>query len=482
MPDLRPVLFAIGALLTALAAAMVFPALADLAAGQDGWRAFALSSGAALFAGGGLMLAFHAPDWVVTARQTFVLTTASWVVLTAFAALPFIMFDPSLSWADAYFEAMSGLTTTGSTVLDGLDDRPPGILLWRALLQWLGGIGIIVMAVAILPFLGVGGMQLFRSESSDLTDKVLPRTARVAASIGAAYAVLTVLWAAMLWLAGMGGFDALCHAMTTIATGGYSTRDASIGHFDNGAIETIVIAGMIAGSLPFMLYLAALRGGTRVLLGDSQVRWFLGIAAAVVVAMTVWLALHLDAPPAFALRRAAFNVVAVMTGTGYSTADYGQWGALALTVMFFLMFVGGCTGGTTGGIKIFRFQVLFSTVRVEIARIVQPHRVFVAHYNRKPIAEAATSAVFGFYFLFFAAFAVVALALSLHGHGFVTSVSGAATAIANVGPGLGDTIGPSGNFSGFQDSAKWIMAAAMLLGRLELFTVLVLFLPRFWRP
>ena len=482
MLDLRPVLFAVGALSIALAAAMTLPLAADLAAGDGVWRAFAVSAGVSLFAGGALVLAFRVPRWTVTARQTFVLTTASWAALCAFAALPFALADPGLSYGSAYFEAMSGLTTTGSTVLDNLDGQPRGVLLWRALLQWLGGIGIIVMAVAVLPFLGVGGMQLFRSESSDRTDKVLPRTARIAAEIGAAYVALTVLWAGLLWAAGMGRFDALCHAMTTIATGGYSTRDASIGHFDNVAVEAVVIAGMVAGSLPFMLYLAALRGGVRVLLDDSQVRWFLAAAAAATLLVAAWLRLHGDAPAAEALRSAAFNVVAIMTGTGYSTADYGQWGGLAVAALFFLMFVGGCTGGTTGGIKIFRFQVLFSTVRAEMARLVQPHRVFPAHYEGKPVSEATTAAVLGFYFLFFAAFAVVALALALHGHDFLTSVSGAATAIANVGPGLGAEIGPSGNFAGLDDSAKWILSAAMLLGRLELFTVLILFLPRFWRP
>ena len=465
----------------ALAAAMIVPAIADLAAGNDDWRAFAASSGAALFVGGALALAFRGRVWVLAAHQTFVLTTASWVVLTAFAALPFALSDARLSYADAYFEAMSGLTTTGSTVLDRLDARPAGILLWRALLQWLGGIGIVVMAVAVLPFLGVGGMQLFRAESSDRSDKALPRTARVAASIGGAYLALTALWAAMLWLAGMGGFDAACHAMTTIATGGYSTRDASIGHFDSAAVEAVVIAGMIAGSLPFMLYLSALRGSPRALFGDAQVRCFLAAAAAVVAALTWHLAAADELPAAEALRRASFNAVSIMTGTGYVTDDYGAWGGLAVSTMFFLMFVGGCTGGTTGGIKIFRFQVLFSTVRVELERLVRPHRVVAPLYARRPLPEAAMRAVLGFYFAFFAAFAAAALGLALHGHDLLTSVSGAAAALANVGPGLGAEIGPDGNFAGFADSAKWLLSAAMLLGRLELFTVLILLLPGFWR-
>lgn len=481
MARLHPVLFAVGALLAALAAAMLAPLLAALAAGTGDWRAFALSAGLALFAGGGLMLGFRTPDRTVTAHRAFVLTAASWVVLAAFAALPFALADPELSYGGAYFEAMSGLTTTGSTVLGGLDDRPPGILLWRALLQWLGGVGIVVMAVAVLPFLGGGGMQLFRTESSDRSDKALPRAARVAAAIGGIYAALTALWAAMLWLAGMGRFDAVCHAMTAIATGGFSTRDASIGHFDDAAIEAVVIAGMIAGSLPFALYLSALRGGPRALLADGQARRFLAAAAAAVAAMALWLMADRGAPAAEALRLAAFNAVSAMTGTGFATADYGRWGGLAAALAFFLMFVGGCTGGTTGGIKIFRFQVLAAAVRAEVARVLQPHRVYAPRYDRKPIPPEVLAAVVGFHFLFFAAFAAAALALALHGYDFTTSVSGAATAIANVGPGLGPAIGPSGNFAGLEDSAKWVLSAAMLLGRLELFTVLVLFLPRFWR-
>ncbi len=479
---LRPILFATGSLLAALAAAMLFPAVADLAAGHENWRTFALAAGLTAFMGGVLVFAFRAPGWGISAHQTFVLTSASWVVLTAFAALPFHLSDPGLTYAGAYFEAMSGLTTTGSTVLAGLEHRPPGILLWRAILQWLGGIGIIVMAVAILPFLGVGGMQLFRTESSDRSDKALPRTAQIAARIGLVYTAATILWAVLLWLAGMGRFDAVCHAMTTIATGGYSTRDASVGGFGSPLIETIIIFGMILGSLPFMLYFTALRRGAGVLFRDMQVRWFLAAAASAVLLMTWWRAAQSEAPAWEALREAAFNTTSVMTGTGYTTADYDMWGGPAVTALLMLMFVGGCTGGTTGAIKIFRFQVLFSIMRVEIARIAHPRGVFIAHYNHRPITDPVAGAVLAFFFMFLAAFSVVALALALHGYDFITSISGAATAIANVGPGLGHTIGPNGNFSSLADSAKWILSAAMLLGRLEFFTVLVLFLPRFWKP
>ncbi len=303
----------------------------------------------------------------------------------------------------------------------------------------------------------------------------------MAGGIGIAYALLTLLWALLLMAAGLGAFDAVCHAMTTIATGGFSTVDGSIGQFANPQVEVIITVGMVLGSLPFVLYVAALRGSLRELARDSQVRWFLAIAAAAVALMTLWTWSHLEMPPLTALRLSAFNTVSVMTGTGYSASDYGQWGTLAVSVLFFLMFVGGCTGGTTGGIKIFRFQVLFAITRVQIARLLRPHGVVVAQYNGKPVTDSITGAVLGFYFLFFAVFAVTALGLALHGHDFVTAVSGAATAVANVGPGLGEVIGPSGNFSSLDDSAKWLLSAAMLLGRLELFTVLVLFLPSFWK-
>ena len=481
MIDYRPVLFVLGVLLTTLAVTMAVPVFADLAVGNPDWQVFLASAALTLFVGVSLMLAFHARGFVVTVHQTFILTTLSWIVLAAFAGLPFAFSGLDLSFADAYFEAMSGLTTTGSTVISGLDTSPPGILLWRALLQWLGGIGIIVMAIAVLPLLGVGGMQLFRTESSDQSEKALPRTAQVAASITVVYLGLTLTWSILLWLAGMSQFDAVCHAMTTIATGGFSTVDGSIGQFDNRSIDIIITFGMIAGSLPFVLYLAVLRGNIRDLATDSQVRWFLGIIVVVTLVMTLWTWTTIDRAPLEALRYAAFNVVSVMTGTGYSSTDYGQWGTFAVTVMFFLMFVGGCTGGTTGGIKIFRFQVLITTARVQLAQNIRPHGVFIAHYNGRPISDSVSGAVLGFYFMFFVAFAVVALALSLHGYDLMTSISGAATAVANVGPGLGEVIGPTGNFSSLDQSAKWIMSAAMLLGRLELFTVLVLFLPSFWR-
>jgi trk system potassium uptake protein TrkH len=479
--DFRPVLFIVGILLTTLALAMALPAIADGATSNSDWRVFLAASIFTLFIGICLILANRTHETQLTVRQAFVLTTLSWIVIAAFAALPFAFSDLNLSYADAYFEAMSGLTTTGSTVIVGLDHAPPGILLWRALLQWLGGIGIIVTAIAILPMLRVGGMQLFRTESSDSSGKVLPRAAQISGAIGLIYLLLTISNGIAYWVAGMTPFEAMCHAMTTIATGGYSTSDSSLGYFDNDAIEGIATVYMVLGSLPFVLYLQAVRGNLTELLRDTQVRWFLGLVLFSIVSLAGWQMVTNDAAATDAFREAAFNGISVLTGTGYSTTDFSAWGSFALPVFTVLMFVGGCTGATTGGVKVFRIQVLASTAWVQIQQLIQPHGVFLSKFNRRPIPEGVSGAVMGFFFLFMVSFGVIAMALALMGLDYVTSISGAATALANVGPGLGETIGPSGTFQPLPEPAKWLLSFAMLLGRLELFTVLVLFVPRFWR-
>ena len=463
---------------------MLLPAIADLAAGHVDWQIFLASASVTLFVGVALILTSGGGrKFDLKLRHTFLLTSLSWVVIAAFAALPFAFSELELSYTDAFFESMSGVTTTGSTVIVGLDTAPPGLLLWRALLQWLGGIGIIVMAISVLPMMRVGGMQLFRLESSDTSsEKVLPRAAEIASSIGLIYLALTLICATAYGVAGMPWFDALAHSMTTIATGGFSTSDLSIGKFNSAAIDYIATIFMVLGGLPFVLYLRALRGNPNAMLKDSQVRWFLCIVAAAIVVMTVyvWHGFE-DLPLAQAIRLCAFNVVSVITGTGYATSDFGAWGAFATTAMFYLMFVGGCAGSTTCGIKIFRFQVLYGTARVVIEKLLHPNGVFIPYYNGKPIPESISESVMSFFFLFALCFAGLALGLSLLGLDYLTSVSGAATAIANVGPGLGPIIGPAGTFEPLPDAAKWLLSFGMLLGRLELLTVLVLIAPSFWR-
>lgn len=481
MVTIGPVLFIIGLLMSLLALAMGLPAVADLATGNPDWQVFAGSAAVSLFVGVGLMLTTRTGTHTnLSLRQAFLLTSMSWVAVAAVGALPFAFSELDLSVSDAFFESMSGITTTGSTVIVGLDFAPPGILLWRALLQWLGGVGIIVMALAILPMLSVGGMQLFRTEAFDTPDKVLPRAAQLAGGIFSIYLVMTGVCALGLWLTGFGGFDAITHAMTTIATGGYSTKDGSIGHFSNAAADWIIISGMIIGSLPFVYYLRVVRGDLTPMLRDSQVKWFLTIVVVSVASVTIWVWYRIGFDVPDSLRYAAFNVISVLTGTGYATANYGAWGGFPVMLLLCLMFVGGCAGSTTCGIKIFRFQVLYATANAQIRRLLVPHGVFIPYYNRKAIPETVSEAVMGFFFLYIICFGALAAALAGLGLDFITAISGAATAISNVGPGLGETIGPAGNFSSLPEAAKWLLSFGMLLGRLELFTVLVMFSPAFW--
>ncbi len=481
MIDFRPILFIVGILMSTLALAMCVPAVADAAVGNKDWQVFTLGSAFTLLIGVMLLLTARSQSRALNLRQAFVLTTLSWMIIPAFGALPLVFADLQLSYTDAFFEAMSGITTTGSTILTGLDYAPPGILLWRALLQWLGGIGIVAMAVAILPMLQVGGMQLFRMESSDSSDKVLPRATQLIAFIGFIYLGMTMLCALLYWSFGMTGFDAVTHAMTTIATGGFSTHDESLGYFKSGAIDAIAIAFMLLGSLPFVLYLRGLRGNPGALWRDSQVRWFLAIVLLSILVMSAYLHFARFIGVGESVQRAAFNVISVITGTGYATADFNLWGTFAVGLLFFLMFVGGCAGSTTCGVKVFRLQVLYATALTQIRRLLEPHGVFIAYYNGKPIPESVGGSVMSFFFLYVLCFAALAIGLSFIGLDFLTATSGAATAISNVGPGLGTTIGPSGNFATLPDSAKWLLSAGMLLGRLELFTVLVMLAPSFWR-
>lgn len=481
MMDFRPVLMIMGVLLALLAVGMCIPALVDASVGNPDWQVFAVSAGLTLFVGVSLTLTSSTGKVSLNVRQAFVMTTMSWLVLTIFAALPFTFSELQLSYTDAFFEAMSGITTTGSTVITGLDHAPPGILLWRGILQWLGGLGIVVMAIAVLPMMGVGGMQMFKVEAFDAGEKVLPRAAQISMALVLIYGVLTLIWGLMMWWIGLTPFEAVIHAMTTIATGGFSTSDGSIGHFDNWQLDLVITFGMIVGSLPFLLLLQVLRGKPMQIWEDEQVRGFIAIAASIVIVVAALLWFETGMDPAQALRYSAFNVISIMTGTGYATDDYGLWGSFALPVFFFIMFIGGCAGSTTCGIKVFRFQVLYNAARVQVRHLLQPHGVFIPYYNRRPISDEVIISVLSFFFVFGLSFAILALGLGMLGLDFLTAVSSAATAIANVGPALGPIVGPSGTFQSLPDAAKWLMAAGMLLGRLELFTILVMFSRTFWR-
>jgi trk system potassium uptake protein TrkH len=490
MPDFRPVLLVIGLFVAALGGAMVVPLLASLTgegpAAERDVKGFAASAMVCIGVGALLTAACWGRTDRITTRQGFLITTLSWVALVVAAALPLYLGGRQLSVTDAFFEAMSGLTTTGATVVTGLDGSPPGFLLWRSILQWIGGIGVIIMAIAILPFLSVGGMQLFRLESSDKSDKVLPRARQLAGAIAALYLALSFACFLTYWLMGMSAFDAANHAMTTIATGGYSTHDASFGWFLSapGVFRGIDLAAtgfMMLGGLPFGLYLVMLRGDLRAPARDAQARFFVAAAVLFTAVITARVLALFDFGVFDAFKLSAFNVVSIMTGTGYATTDYGRWGPFAVGFFFCIMFVGGCAGSTSCGLKIFRLQVALAALSVYARRLAHPHRVTVARYNGRPLTEEVFVSVLSFFFIYFAIFATVAVALSLYQLDAVTALSAAGSAVANVGPGLGDIVGPAGNYAPLPAGAKWLLSAAMLLGRLELLTVLVLFVPSFWR-
>lgn len=479
----RPIAFLTGLLLCGLAFAMAPPALADLIDGNQNWLVFISGAALTLFVGVGLAVScWQGRDFSISVRETFVMTTVSWAALAAFAALPFVFADLNLSYTDAFFEAMSGLTTTGATVIVGLDFAAPGLLLWRALLQWIGGVGIVVTAIAVLPALQVGGMQLFRAEALEQNEKVLPRAAQIATGIGGIYLGGTVIVAVGYWIVGMNPFDAICHAMTTIATGGYANYDASFAAFEGIGIPIVGVLGMVLGSLPFIAYLKAIRVSPRAAARDPQARGFL----VAFLAFTLFAILfrsweNVESIPYF-LAESTFNVISIMTGTGYAIGDFELWGAFATPFFLVLMFVGGCAGSTTCSIKIFRFQVLFAAAQSQLRRLARPHRVAPARYAGKALTPETINSVMTFFFLYIVCFMVLAVMLSVAGvESGVTALSGAASALSNVGPGLGPEIGPTGNYAGLPDPAKWVLAVGMLAGRLELFTVLILLMPRFWR-
>lgn len=481
MSDLRPVFFVVGLMIAALGISMFAPMLVDLLYQDRSWRTFGISGVLTSLLGAALSLATYTPHPDLRARGAFLLTVFSWIALSAFAALPFLMNPMEMDLTDALFEAVSGITTTGSTAITGLDNLPKGILLWRAVLQWIGGIGIIVTAIAILPMLKVGGLQLFRLESSDMGDKILPQTASIAGAITFIYLTLTLLCALGYMITGMNGFDAVAHAMTTLATGGYSTSDASMGGFmDNGA-DLVCIAFMLAGGLPFGVYLLMMRGNLSAPLKDSQVRAFLIIVCLMIAIMTAYLWINSTMTQSRSTRLAAFNVISIITGTGYATTDYTEWGNFAIALFFVFMFIGGCAGSTACSIKIFRYQVAFEALRVYLLKMPRQHAVVPMRYAGRRLPEAVVYSVLGYFFLFFAVFTVSALILSFLGLDMMTAWSGAASSIANVGPGLGDIIGPSGTYEDIPKSAKWVLMTGMIVGRLEIVTALVVFTPAFWR-
>ena len=421
-------------------------------------------------------------EFQVSSKQLYLITVSSWCLFAIVGAAPLYLALPSLSFTDAFFESMSGITTTGSTVLMGLDSMPHSLLLWRGILQWVGSIGIIMLGIAILPFLRIGGMRLFSTESSDWSSKSLPRAHTLIQNIGIVYIGITLLACISYHLAGMGFFDAIVHAMSTVSTGGFSNYDASVGYFgDNRPILWVGSLFMLLGALPFGLYVSAMRGKPELLWTDSQVRGFLAFVLLIVLVLSTERVLHSNLSFFDAMTHATFNIVSIITTTGYVSEDYTLWGSYAVVVFFYLMFVGGCSGSTAGAIKVFRFQIAFILLRNQLHLMRHPHAVFLTKYNGREVGDDIIRSIVAFTFYFAFTIAVLTFFLSLTGLNFLTSFSASVTAVTNVGPGLGNVVGPSGNFSSLSDMAKWLLSAGMLLGRLEIMTVLVLFTRTFWK-
>lgn len=481
MENIKPVIHILSFLLVLLSVFMILPVVLLAYGDHSDWWAFVKSSLIVLSIGLTGFVLSRKQNGVLKQKQMFLLTFSSWFMISALASLPLLFSDLDLSVADAIFESVSGITSTGSTVLTGLDDMPSDILVWRSIIQWIGGIGIIGMAVAILPFLRVGGMRLFATESSDWSEKALPRTITLGRGLILTYVGLTTLCVLAYWLAGMSMFDAFNHGLTTVATGGFSTSDSSMGKFDSDVIMLIATLFMFLGALPFFLYVRMINGQHYALWGDAQVQFFVKLLLGVALVMTIHGVWFQGANIWDAFVSSVFNVTSIVTTTGYASEDYTLWGPLAVVVFFFLTFIGGCSGSTSGGMKIFRFQLSLIMLREQMTRLLHPRAVLSRRYNGRLIGDDIIASSIAFSFIFFVTFALIAVALATLGLDLTTSLTGAATAVANVGPGLGEIIGPAGNFQALPDAAKWVLCVGMLLGRLELLSVLVLLTPDFWR-
>ena len=480
MSNYKTVFFTLGLLQIILGLSMIIPILIQILYNETD-SGFIGSGIISIIFGMLFYLSNLDHDKKINIQQAFVLTALSWLSIAIFGSLPFIFSDINLSVTDAFFESMSGITTTGSTIINNLDDSPKGILFWRAMLQWLGGIGIIVMAITLMPIMNVGGMQLFKISSNDKNEKILPKTKEISIRLIYIYLSLTFTCSVIYKLCGMSFFDSFTHAMTTIATGGFSNYNESIGYFNNFYIELTSIIFILSGSIPFLAYLKFINGDRNILFSDTQIKSFFKIILFSIAILFFYLAIVNRSFADISLMSVSFNVISILTGTGYVTENFSNWGNFPLLFFLILMFIGGCAGSTTCGIKIFRVQILYQFFSNQIKKIIFPHGIFNTKYEKQNIDEKFMSSVITFIYLYILIFFISTALLSLTGLDFVTSISAAATSISNVGPGLGDLIGPNGNFSSLSDYSKWILSLTMILGRLELFAILVLFLPSFWR-
>ncbi|WP_141737165.1 TrkH family potassium uptake protein [Marinobacter sp. X15-166B] len=461
---------------------MTLPAV--LLSGSDAPNSQAFIISAAVVFGMGLcgMLGTYHKERDLKPRYMFVLTVTSWLFISLVSALPFYLSDNDINWATALFESTSGITTTGATALSGLDFMDRDLLLWRSILQWVGGIGIIGMFVAVLPFLRVGGMRLFATESSEWTDKALPRMKTLSRGLLLVYLVFSTVAVLTYWASGMSLFDAFNHGLTSIATGGFSTSDSSMGKFDSDLILVEASIFMALGGMPFFLFVREMHGQRGVLWRDQQVRAFVGILLFVPLVLTCYRWLMTDDFDLLSgYVSTLFNVTSVVTTTGYASEDYSAWGSLAFVVFFYLMFIGGCSGSTSGGMKVFRFQLSLILLREQLMRLLHPRAVLSRKYNGRVVSDEIIASMVAYTFIFFLSLMVITVILAGLELEFPVALTGALAALTNVGPGLGNVIGPSGNFATLPDAAKLVLSAGMLMGRLEILSVVVVLSPAFWR-
>ena len=479
MSNYKTVFFTLGILQIILGLFMVFPIIIQFIFGELD-ASFISASIISIIFGMLFFLSNLDHEKKLFLPHTFLLTALSWITIAIFGSLPFIFSNLDLSLTDSFFESMSGITTTGSTIITNLNEAPKGILFWRAILQWLGGIGIIIMAITLMPIMNVGGMQLLKISEID-TEKIFPKSKEVIIRLIIIYLVLTITCALFYNIFGMGYFDSLTHSMTTIATGGFSNYNESIGYFDSALIEITSSIFIILGSIPFFTYIRFIQGDKKAFLADTQIKTFIIITIFSILLLFLYLIIKNDSFVDIKLRSIYFNVISILTGTGYVTKDFNQWGNFPLVFFLVLMFIGGCAGSTACGIKIFRVQLLYLFVIKQLKKAIYPRGVFVIKYGKNNIDDKFMASIISFIYLYIIIFFVLTSILSLTGLDFITSISGAATSISNVGPGLGEIIGPDGNFSSLSNPSKWALSLGMILGRLELFAILVLFIPSFWR-
>ena len=480
MSNYKTVFFTLGILLIILGVAMIVPVAFQLIYNE--FDSTFIISGIITITFGILFFLSNIDHLKsINTHQAFLLTALSWLSIAIFGSLPFFFSQLNLSITDSFFESMSGITTTGATILSNIEDTPKGILIWRAMLQWLGGIGVILMAITLMPIMNIGGMQLLRISSYDTSEKILPKSKQISLRLITVYLFLTVICAIFYNVFGMNFFDSVTHSMTTIATGGFSNYDQSIGYFNNPYIETISIIFILLGSIPFILYIKFISDDKKVIFKDEQVKLFLKLSAGSILILFLYLIIVNKNIFEVHIRSVTFNVISILTGTGYVTKEFDQWGNFPLIFFLILMFIGGCAGSTTCGIKVFRVHILYFFIRNQLLKIIYPRAVINLKYNNDKVDDKLIASIISFIYLYILIFFVLASLLTLTGLDFITSISGAASSLSNVGPGLGSEIGPNSNYSGLPDQSKWLLTIGMILGRLEIFAILIIFLPSFWR-